>query len=77
MSIRQIAIGVDQLANTLIGGWADETISAYAWRTQNRNKWLLILIDTLFFWEENHCHEAYKAEKQRRQLPPEYRAISS
>ena len=30
----QILVGVDQLGNTLLGGWADETISARAYRQQ-------------------------------------------
>lgn len=28
----QIAVAFDQLVNTLLGGWADETLSARAWR---------------------------------------------
>lgn len=78
MSIKQIAIAIDQLGNALIGGWADESISARAFRLGflGRN-WLWGFareaIDLLFFWQEEHCRKAYYAEKDRRQLPVEYR----
>lgn len=69
----QILIALDQLANTLIwwGGesWADETLSARAYREQ-----LLVrhLINGLFF-DRDHCFDSYRAERLRSQLPEEYR----
>ena len=72
----QIPIAIDQLINTLFGGWADETISSVAWRKRQEGKgWAILrrVIDTLFFWQENHCLTAYESEKNRRQLPPELR----
>ena len=30
--MKQILIAIDQLANAVIGGWADETLSSRAWR---------------------------------------------
>lgn len=73
---KQIPIAIDQLVNTLFGGWADETISSAAWRKRNGNKgWALLrkTIDALFFWQENHCKSAYESEKNRLQCPPELR----
>lgn len=69
--MKQLLIAIDQLANVLFGsGWADETISAWAWRTQHPVRpW----IDRLFFWDTNHCQESWQNEKERQQLPPEYR----
>ena len=72
----QIPIAIDQLIKTLFGGWADETISSVAWRKRQEGKgWAILrrVIDTLFFWQENHCRTAYESEKNRRQLPPELR----
>ena len=72
----QIPIAIDQLINTLFGGWADETISSVAWRKRHEGKgWAILrrVIDTLFFWQTNHCRTAYESEKNRRQLPPELR----
>ena len=34
--MKQILIAVDQLANAVIGGWADETLSSRAWREDRR-----------------------------------------
>ena len=72
----QIFIALDQLINTLFGGWADETISSVAWRKRHEGKgWGLLrkMIDSLFFWQENHCESAYLSEKNRLQCPPELR----
>ena len=52
---KQIPIAIDQLINTLFGGWADETISSVAWRKRHEGKgWGLLrkMIDSLFFWQE-------------------------
>ena len=70
-SIKQILIAVDQLANAVIGGWADETLSSRVWREDRRR--LVAFIDFLFFWEENHCEASYISERERMQLPPEFR----
>lgn len=70
--MKQILIAIDQLANTVIGGWADETLSSRAWREERRV--LIVFIDGLFFWEENHCEASYISERERIQLPPEFRA---
>jgi len=73
MAVKQFLIAVDQSINTLAGsGWADETISAWSWRTKH---WLRPWIDRLFFWDKNHCEESYKSELERLQLPPEYRVL--
>lgn len=71
----QILVAVDQLANTLLGGMADETLSARAWRhhLDGSRDWPRVIIDALFFWQTDHCRTAYESEVERRQLPPEYR----
>lgn len=69
MSLKQIAIAIDQLLNALLGGMADETLSARAHRTGSV---LEPLIDALFFWQADHCFESYISEKERKQLPKEY-----
>jgi hypothetical protein len=66
----QVLIALDQLLNALFGGWADETLSAYAHRKSDwRREW----INALFFWQPDHCALSYWAERNRKQLPPEYR----
>ena len=74
--LEQIPIAIDQLINTIFGGWADETISSVAWRKRNEGKgWAMLrqVIDGLFFWQEEHCLNAFRSETERRHLPPEMR----
>lgn len=81
----QLFIAVDQLLNVLVtplrrGAWADETLSARAWRMEQAGKpwgrfWRPV-IDWLFAWqraEGGHCQRAYLRERQRMHLPPELR----
>ena len=79
--ILQVLIAVDQLANALLMGHADETLSARAWRTEQDGKvfgkfWrpvidVLALVLTLGR-DKNHCFESYQSERLRRQLHPHY-----
>lgn len=74
--LKQIAIAVDQVGNTLLGGYADETISSRAWRmSSSSGRWSIArsVIDAIFFWMNDHCFEAYVSERLRQQLPPELR----
>lgn len=76
MRLLQLAIALDQVANTLAGGWADETLSARAWRCRaTRRRWCMAyrVINALFFWQADHCRASYESELARRQLPAEYR----
>ncbi len=75
----QVLIAVDQVLNTVVWlpgdgfGFADETLSARAWRLRAQsNAWRVI--DAIFFWQQQHCRQAYESEQQRRHLPQEYRA---
>ena len=76
MKLLQIAIWVDQGFNVFFGGYADETISARAYRSSyNSSRWNTIknIIDFLFFWQDYHCLQSYLAEKHRKQYPAHYR----
>lgn len=75
---RQILIAIDQLANTIIGGYADETLSARAYRRTLRlgtRSRLHTLINALFFWQDDHCKHAWINECERKQLPEDYKAL--
>lgn len=75
MRFLQFAIAFDQLANTLFGGYADETLSARAWRQSKHSKrwqYLRRVIDGLFFWQSDHCFNSYLSELHRKHLPQEY-----
>ena len=72
---KQILLAIDQLLNTLIGGMADETLSARAHRQHRKGRSLLRnVINALFFWQEDHCGESYAAEFAREHLPKAYSA---
>ena len=72
---RAVLIAVDQLVNSLLAGFPDETLSSRAWRWEKDGvrSWPRRLIDHLFFWEEQHCFQSYQSEREGRQLPPELR----
>ena len=65
-----LAIGIDQLANTVLAGHPDETLSSRAWRAEQSGQrywgWTRRAIDLLFFWQPGHCRAAYEAERKRR-----------
>jgi hypothetical protein len=76
----QPLIAFDQLLNTVVWvkgdgfGYADETLSARAWRLRETSKaWRRI--DAIFFWETGHCQASYESEWQRKQLPTHYHDV--
>lgn len=74
--IKQNLIAFDQSVNALFGGYADETISARTYRMSlYSNYWMLLrrVIDTLFFFDKNHCYKSWISEFEKHQLPEEYR----
>lgn len=74
--MKQLALAFDQLLNALLGGYADETLSARAHRMREKRHrywgWTAGAIDRLFFWQTAHCLESYESELLRRQLPSHY-----
>lgn len=66
-------IALDQLANTLLAGEADETLSSRAHRMREKGHrwwgWTARFIDALFFWQLEHCRNAWLSEVTRAQLP--------
>lgn len=78
--MRQILIALDQLCNACLfflpgGAWADETLSARAWRCRSVGafRWIRPMIDGLFFWQDNHCRSAFYAEMEREHSPKSLR----
>jgi hypothetical protein len=72
-----VAIALDQLANALRGGAPDETLSAAAWRTEQKGRVLGRIfrpaIDLLAKpFERDHCRKSYESERTARHLPGEY-----
>lgn len=80
-TLLEILIAIDQLINTLVGGRADETLSARAHRMREKKHkwwgWTARAIDMLFFWQDGHCKQAYESELQRAHLPRTYQAAQA
>ena len=73
---KAVLIGLDQLANAILGGWPDETLSSRCWRLSLAGRdWPRLVVDGLarIFGDRNHCRESYESERLGRQLPPELR----
>ena len=80
--VLQVLIGLSQLGNALLGGYADESMSARAWRMSEKGRpfgrFLRRLIDAVFFVitlgrQRHHCQDAYISERSRAQQHPYYR----
>ncbi len=71
----QVLVAVDQLINTFFCGMADETLSSRTYRHYMKGEyaWLYKIINALFFWQNDHCKEAYESELERMHLPPSMR----
>lgn len=57
--IHNLAVSIDQLANTLLAGYPDETISARCYREK---RWCLVKIINFIMRNKNHCRHAYEYE---------------
>ena len=69
--VLNILIAFDQLVNALILGQPNETISSRAWRCKDTSsfwKFMRKLIDTIFFWQKDHCYYSFIAEVERHQI---------
>lgn len=69
--IKKVLLGLDQFANTLIGGYPDETISARSGRLKHRQGWkqLAWVLDHI---QRNHTDGAILSERKGRQQDPAY-----
>lgn len=75
---KNIAIAADQLANAMIAGSPDETVSSRVYRgavlvaqPTRVARMAYRAINALFFWQDDHCRAGYLREKQRAHLPDE------
>jgi hypothetical protein len=72
-------IAVDQLLNTWVSmggegrGFADETLSARAYRLREVAPQWERRINRLIFWQPDHCKGAHQSELERKHLPVAYR----
>lgn len=71
--VKRNLIAASQLLNALTGGQPDETTSSRTYRMYLKgNKFALVFIhvvDTLFFFQPEHCKGAYQDELDKRHVP--------
>ena len=62
---QNILISIDQLANTLLFGDPDETISSRVGKRLHRKGWdkAAFVIDNIFFWQTDHSRNAIEADE--------------
>lgn len=72
--LREVAVAIDQLANAILGGYAQETISSRCWRLRDYRPYSTMrrVIDGLFFWQQDHCRISYESQVRRRNMPSDY-----
>lgn len=73
MSLRQIVVAADQFINALLGGYADETFSSRCWRCRAEQPYAFLrrAIDTVLWFDPDHCEMSYNSERQRKYFPRE------
>jgi len=60
--LHHLLVSLSQLANTLLGGHPDMTISSAAWvRSQTgQGDRVRALMDAIFWWDADHCAESFE-----------------
>ncbi len=63
--LMRVVIALDQLVNSILGGYPNETLSGRAWRKgiyQGLHGWILVqrFIDLIFFLQPNHCQLVFE-----------------
>jgi len=68
----RLLIAIDQLFNTLLGGRPDHTISGRVGYHAQLNKtwaiWLEIVINSIFFWDDDHCQSSIEWDEVKKPL---------
>jgi hypothetical protein len=65
-----LCVAFDQLANTLLAGYPDETLSSRSYRCKDKLRWRIAMhVINGLFCDKNHCSKAFRLEVD---LPEEY-----
>lgn len=65
--LKNLFCSIDQFFNVLMLGDPDETISSRAGRVWPGSLWVKF-IDTLMFWQTDHCHKAIEKSEGKRDI---------
>lgn len=71
MYLHNLCVAFDQLANTLLAGYPDETLSSRAWRCRNKSKFWSVMVKVIntITLNSKHCELAFYKDID---LPKEY-----
>lgn len=73
--LREVAIGLDQLANAVLGGYSGESISARCWRLRAGKPYgFLCRAVNWLMRDPDHCQASYQSVVDRRHAPAGYQA---
>lgn len=60
----RVLVALDQLANAIMGGYPDETISSRAAKAHRRGaKWACVLCKFLHLFDKNHCERVIELDE--------------
>jgi len=64
--IFNVLAAISQLVNAVIGGHPNMTLSARAYCNQGVSGWHVVhkLINTLFFWQHDHCKQSWEQDEK-------------
>ena len=72
----QILVGIDQLVNAILGGYADETLSSRCYRNAQKYWYAKLgqkILDLIFLpFGREHCKQAYESELNNKHLGEDY-----
>lgn len=72
LQLKQVLIAIDRRINALLDGNPNETLSSRAYRMEQAGKpmgFMRRVIDTLFWFDKDHCKESYQNELKRAHVP--------
>lgn len=67
--IKNLLIGIDQVFNVILLGAPDETLSSRTFRLRRTGFGRIAykVINGIFFWQQDHCREAFESEVKRKE----------
>lgn len=66
-----VLAAISRLINAMLGGYSGEMLSSRVHR--ERIFWAIIILDTIFFWDPNHCYNVFIYELENNDRPPEFK----
>jgi hypothetical protein len=72
--ISNLMSAFSRLSNALLGGYSGEMLCSRVYR--EKIFWAILMFDTIFFWDYNHCYNIFVYELENNDRPPEFRILN-